>query len=80
MSWCIFTPPPDAALHDEMMRSLNDDGKIPDFAVIVESGYGDPTPDVKAKMKKDYDFDHDLHEFGRSDDHEPEESEVEPVP
>ena len=46
-------------LHDKMMLSLNEDGNIPDFAVIVEKGYGDPTPEVKAKMKNFYGFDHD---------------------
>ena len=41
----------EAPRHDEMMLSLND-GNIPDFAVIVEKGYDDPTPEVKAKMKE----------------------------
>src|SRR4051812_23779368 len=47
-----------ASLHDKMLLSLKD-GNIPHFAVIVEKGYGDPTPEVKAKMKTYYGFDHD---------------------
>ena len=48
----------EAPRHDEMMLSLND-GNIPDFAVIVEKGFDDPTPEMKAKMKEYYGFDHD---------------------
>ncbi len=49
-----------AALHDKMVKSL-ESGTIPDFAVIVESGYGDPSFEVKDKIKTTYGFDHDLH-------------------
>lgn len=49
-----------ASLHDEMMQSLNE-GSIPDYAVIVESGYGEPTKEIKDKIKLHYGFDHDLH-------------------
>lgn len=45
-------------LHEEMMRALKD-GVIPHFAVVVEKGSGDPTPEVKAKIKSYYGFDHD---------------------
>ncbi len=45
-------------LHAQMMRCL-DDGNIPDFAVVVEKGTGDPAPEVKAKIKAYYGFDHD---------------------
>lgn len=48
------------ALHDEMMASL-DKGSIPNFAVIVESGYGEPTKEIKDKIKLHYGFDHDMH-------------------
>ncbi|MDE3061302.1 MAG: hypothetical protein KGJ06_09850 [Pseudomonadota bacterium] len=49
-----------ATLHDQMMDSLRH-GDIPHFAVIVEKGYGDPTPEVKAKIKDYYGFDHDYY-------------------
>lgn len=49
-----------AALHDDMMHSLKK-GDIPNFAVIVEKGYGEPTSEVKEKIKHHYGFDHDMH-------------------
>jgi|GEM_PF-5408498 len=45
-------------LHQEMMHCLKH-GDIPHFAVVVEKGYGEPTPEVKAKIKAYYGFDHD---------------------
>lgn len=45
-------------LHEEMMRCL-EKGDIPHFAVIVEKGLGDPTAEVKEKIKAYYGFDHD---------------------
>jgi hypothetical protein len=45
-------------LHAQMMRCLAD-GSIPDFAVVVEKGSGEPTAEVKAKIKAYYGFDHD---------------------
>src|SRR5438105_2385676 len=45
-------------LHSEMMGCL-DHGDIPHFAVIVEKGEGEPSPDIKAKIKAYYGFDHD---------------------
>lgn len=45
-------------LHDEMMRCLKL-GDIPHFAVVVEKGRGEPTPEVKEKIKAYYGFDHD---------------------
>ncbi len=45
-------------LHQEMMRCLSA-GDIPHFAVVVEKGDGEPTPEVKAKIKAYYGFDHD---------------------
>src|SRR5690349_11891288 len=45
-------------LHAEMMRCLGL-GEIPHFAAVVEKGYGEPTPEVKAKIKAYYGFDHD---------------------
>jgi len=47
-------------LHQEMMRCLNH-GDIPHFAVIVEKGYGEPTPEIKEKVKAYYGFDHDFY-------------------
>lgn len=44
-------------LHNEMMRCLKD-GTIPHFAVVVEKGLGEPTPEVKAKIKAYYGFEH----------------------
>jgi hypothetical protein len=48
-------------LHDDMMRCLKDGG-IPHFAVVVEKGYGVPAPEIKAKIKAYYGFDHDHYE------------------
>lgn len=48
-------------LHDQMLRCLKD-GNIPDFAVVVDKGTGEPTPDTKAKIKAYYGFDHDEYE------------------
>lgn len=45
-------------LHDEMLRSLKV-GVIPHFAVVVDKGVGEPTPETKAKIKAYYGFDHD---------------------
>src|SRR5438067_2054605 len=45
-------------LHDKMMQSLRN-GDIPGFAVIIEKGHGEPTEEVKRKMKDHYGFDHD---------------------
>lgn len=47
-----------AVLHEEMLRCLNA-GDIPHFAVVVEKGAGEPTAEVKAKIKAYYGFDHD---------------------
>ena len=48
-------------LHSEMLQSLKV-GVIPHFAVVVNKGYGDPTGEVKAKIKAYYGFDHDFYE------------------
>lgn len=48
-----------ATLHDDMMVSLAA-GDIPSFAVVVEKGYGEPTKEIKEKIKLHYGFDHDL--------------------
>ena len=45
-------------LHKEMMRCIQQ-GDIPHFAVVVEKGFGEPTQEVKAKIKAYYGFDHD---------------------
>jgi len=55
-----------SALHDRMMYCLKNDGFIPNFAVIVEQGEGEPTKDIKAKVKAYYGFDHDAAETGAS--------------
>jgi hypothetical protein len=49
-----------SALHDNFMEALAK-GSIPDFAVIVEMGFGEPTAEVKAKIKNYYGFDHDYY-------------------
>jgi hypothetical protein len=49
-------------LHEQMLSSIKQYGVIPDFAVIVEKGEGEPTSEVKAKIKAYYGFDHDAHE------------------
>ena len=48
------------SLHEAMVKSL-EAGDIPDFAVIVEKGRGEPTAEVKEKIKRNYGFDHDFH-------------------
>lgn len=48
-----------AALHEDMMVALSA-GDIPHFAVVVEKGYGEPTREIKDKIKSHYGFDHDL--------------------
>ena len=45
-------------LHPQMMRALAD-GNIPDFAVVVQKGTGEPDTEVKNKIKAYYGFDHD---------------------
>jgi hypothetical protein len=49
-----------AALHEQFIESVKKYDEVPDFAVIVENGIGDPTPEIKAKIKSYYGFDHDL--------------------
>lgn len=48
-------------LHAEMLQSLKM-GVIPHFAVVVEKGTGEPSAEVKAKIKAYYGFDHDYWE------------------
>jgi hypothetical protein len=48
-------------LHEEMMRCLKI-GDVPHFAVVVEKGYGEPTREIKDKIKAYYGFDHDYYE------------------
>ncbi len=45
-------------LHEETLKSLKK-GDIPHFAVVVDKGTGEPTAEVKAKVKAYYGFDHD---------------------
>lgn len=45
-------------LHDDMMKSLKL-GVIPHYAVVVEKGHGEPTKEIKEKIKAYYGFDHD---------------------
>lgn len=52
-------------LHEEMLRCLKH-GDIPHFAVVVEKGYGQPSDEVKAKVKAYYGFDHDAYASGTS--------------
>lgn len=49
-----------ASLHEQMMHNLFH-GNIPNFAVIVEKGYGEPSDEIKDRMKAYYGFDHELH-------------------
>lgn len=49
-----------AMLHEQMMSCLNK-GDIPHFAVVVEKGYGQPSQEVKTKIKSYYGFDHDYY-------------------
>lgn len=47
-----------ALLHERVIDAINH-GVVPDFAVIVERGYGEPSAEVKARVKEYYGFDHD---------------------
>ena len=53
-------------LHEDMMRSLKH-GDIPHFAVVVQKGHGEPTDEVKEKIKSYYGFDHDHYAAGKGD-------------
>jgi len=56
-----------ATLHDKFVESIKKHGEVPDFAVIVEIGVGDPTPEIKAKIKDYYGFDHDYYANATND-------------
>lgn len=47
-----------ALLHDKFMAAL-EFNQIPDFAVVVARGEGEPTTEVKDMIKRYYGFDHD---------------------
>jgi hypothetical protein len=47
-----------ALLHEQFMAAL-EFNQIPDFAVIVAHGEGEPNEDVKLKLKHYYGYDHD---------------------
>lgn len=44
-------------LHEEFMLAVAK-SVIPDFSVVVEKGYGQPTDEIKERMKAYYGFDH----------------------
>ena len=44
-------------MHSHFMASL-ETGVVPDFAIVVAAGYGEPGPDVKEYMRKYYGFDY----------------------
>ena len=50
-----------AFLHDQFVNCVRD-GDIPDYAVIVETGTGEPDETIKEKIKAYYGFDHDAAE------------------
>lgn len=45
-------------LHDKLMQALAD-GEIPDYAVVLATGEGEPSPEVKQKIRLYYGFDHE---------------------
>ncbi len=47
-----------ALLHDMFVESITK-GAVPDYAVVVEMGSGEPTAEVKKKILDYYGFDHD---------------------
>ena len=55
-----------ATLHEQVLTSLKR-GDIPHFAVIVEKGVGEPSAEVKSKIKDYYGFDHDY--YASNDNH-----------
>ena len=50
-----------ALLHEEFAKAM-EFNQIPDFAVVVADGEGEPTDDVKAKMLEYYGFDHSVYD------------------
>lgn len=48
-------------LHDEFVSAVRD-GVVPDYAVVVEIGNGEPSQQVKDKIKLYYGFDTDAPE------------------
>ena len=50
-----------ALLHEQFVKAV-EMNQVPDYAVVVERGYGEPSDDVKQKMKDFYGFDHAIHE------------------
>ena len=46
-----------ALLHDKFIEAI-EVNQIPDFAVVVEKGDGEPTNEVKEKMRHYYNFEH----------------------
>ncbi len=50
-----------ALLHDRMLQCLRD-GAVPDFAVVIAKGYGEPDQDTKDKVKHYYGYEHAVSE------------------
>ena len=50
-----------ALLHEQFVKAV-EMNQVPDYAVVVERGFGEPTDQVKKKMKDFYGFDHAMHE------------------
>ena len=48
-----------SAMLDDRMQEAISKGIVPDFAVVAEKGFDEPTEEVKARVKKYYNFDHD---------------------
>lgn len=47
-----------ALLHDQFVAAL-EYNQLPDFAVVIAYGEGEPTDEIKQKMKTLYGFEHD---------------------
>ena len=50
-----------ALLHEKFVQAV-EMNQVPDYAVVIERGFGEPSDDVKKKMKDFYGFDHAIHE------------------
>jgi hypothetical protein len=48
-----------SSMYGDVMESIRTTGIVPDYAIIIEHGYGAPSRKIKAKMKTDYLFDHE---------------------
>ena len=47
---------------DDVLECINRQRDLREVSIVIESGRGEPSPEIKAKMEKDYLFDHEAAE------------------